>query len=100
MSYRTLFFLVLLGLASCKERQLPNQEMIDLLKVSARVDHNHENVFSPEAMIEYCDSIVTCYCLHVGIVLTINMVWKVLKHGWKVQNIEWKVSNFNGKVGN
>jgi hypothetical protein len=59
MPYRTLFFLVLLGLASCKQRQLPNQEMIDLLKVSARFDHNHENVFSPEAMIEFCDSIVS-----------------------------------------
>ena len=33
--------------------------MIDLLKVSARFDHNHENVFSPEAIIEYCDSIVS-----------------------------------------
>lgn len=46
-------------LVSCKERRLPNQEMIDLLKESARIDHDHENVFSPEAMVEYCDSIVS-----------------------------------------
>ncbi|GGA82075.1 CRTAC1 family protein [Puia dinghuensis] len=58
MSYRTLLFFVLLGLASCKDKPLPNQEMIDLLKASAKLDHNHENVFSPEAMIEYCDSVL------------------------------------------
>ena len=48
-----------LGLASCKDRHLPNQEMVDLLKIAAKTDHNHENVFSPEAMIEYCDSILS-----------------------------------------
>jgi hypothetical protein len=58
MFNRVLLFVVLTGLASCGEKQHPNQEMIDLLKVSARYDRNHENVFSPEAMIEYCDSIV------------------------------------------
>jgi VCBS repeat protein/ASPIC/UnbV protein len=58
MYYRVLFLGVLLSLASCRHKQLPNQEMIDLLKVSAKTDHNHENVFSPEAMIEYCDSIL------------------------------------------
>ncbi|HTR29569.1 MAG TPA: CRTAC1 family protein [Puia sp.] len=50
--------LVLLAVASCKDRPLPNQEMIDLLKAAAKFDHNRENVFSPEAMIEYCDSIL------------------------------------------
>jgi len=59
MFHRVLLFIVFIGLASCREKQHPNQEMIDLLKVSARFDHNHENVFSPEAMIEYCDSIVS-----------------------------------------
>ena len=58
MSYRIFFFLALLVPVSCRHRPLPNQEMIDLLKVSARFDHNHENVFSPEAMIEYCDSVL------------------------------------------
>jgi len=59
MSYRILVFCVLLGLVSCKDKRLPNQDMIDLLKESARIDHNHENIFSPEAMIGYCDSILS-----------------------------------------
>jgi hypothetical protein len=58
MPRRLLLFLALLALASCKERSHPNQEMIDLLKVSAKFDHNPENVFSPEAMVEYCDSVL------------------------------------------
>lgn len=59
MRYRVLIAWGLFILVSCKERRLPNQEMIDLLKESARIDHDHENVFSPEAMVEYCDSIVS-----------------------------------------
>src|SRR6187399_2968017 len=59
MSYRILLLWTLIALASCKGKQLPNQEMIDLLKESARIDHDHDNVFSPEAMVEYCDSVVT-----------------------------------------
>jgi len=58
MRYRLLLFLALSSLFSCKDGHLPNQEMINLLKVSAREDHNRENVFAPEAMIEYCDSIL------------------------------------------
>ncbi len=50
--------LTLLAVASCKHKQLPNQDMIDLLKASAKFDYNHENVFSPEAMVEYCDSVL------------------------------------------
>jgi hypothetical protein len=59
MTTRLLLLFLLIGMAACKDNHLPNQEMIDLLKVSARFDHNHENVFSPEAMIEYCDSILS-----------------------------------------
>ena len=58
MSRRLPLFLALLALASCKDGTHPNQEMIDLLKVSAKFDHNHENVFSPEAVVEYCDSVL------------------------------------------
>src|SRR5215472_5596123 len=58
MTCRMLLLLPLLALAACRERTLPNQEMIDLLKESAKNDHNHENVFSPEAMVEYCDSML------------------------------------------
>src|SRR5450631_2333233 len=42
----------------CKHKDLPNQSMIDLLAVCAQYDHNPENVFSPEAIIESCDSIL------------------------------------------
>ena len=52
-------FFLLIGLASCEDKPLPNQEMIDLLKVSARYEHNHENIFSPEAVIAYNDSILS-----------------------------------------
>jgi len=58
MRYRVMFLLSVLFVAACKDKPLPNQEMIDLLKASAKTDHNHENVFSPEAKIEYCDSIL------------------------------------------
>jgi hypothetical protein len=58
MNYRMRIFVVLLFFVSCKSKPLPNQEMIDLLKEAAKADHNHENVFSPEAMVEYCDSIL------------------------------------------
>ena len=59
MVYRIILLMVIAGMSACKDKRLPNQEMIDLLKVSARIDHNPLNVFSPEAMIEYCDSIVS-----------------------------------------
>jgi len=60
MYFRVTILLLMLFVAACKgkSRPLPNQEMIDLLKESAKTDHNHENVFSPEAVIEYCDSIL------------------------------------------
>jgi len=48
-----LFFLV-----ACTNKPLPNQDMIDLLKTAASIDHNHNNPFSPEATIEYCDSVI------------------------------------------
>ncbi len=44
---------------SCNHKPpLPNQEMIDLLKISEENDYNAENVFSPNAIIESCDSIL------------------------------------------
>lgn len=53
---RTIVIVILAGIVSCKQRSLPNQEMIDLLKLSAKADHNPDNVFSPEAIVEQCDS--------------------------------------------
>ena len=58
MRNRLLAIGIILAVTSCRHHPLPNQEMIDLLKVSAKTDHNHNNVFSPEAMIEYCDSLL------------------------------------------
>ncbi|MDP4247145.1 MAG: CRTAC1 family protein [Bacteroidota bacterium] len=44
----------------CKQppKALPNQEMIDLLKVSEAYDFNPQNVFSPGAKVKSCDSIL------------------------------------------
>jgi hypothetical protein len=55
---RSWLLIVLFVLAACKNKPLPNQAMIDLLKTAAKNDHNYENVFSPEAMIEHCDSVL------------------------------------------
>jgi tetratricopeptide (TPR) repeat protein len=43
---------------SCKSKPLPNQGMIDLLKEAQRNFQNPENVFSPEAVVKYTDSII------------------------------------------
>jgi tetratricopeptide (TPR) repeat protein len=58
MFQKASILLVLIFLASCHEKPLPNQSMIDLLKIAAKNDHNAANVFSPEAMIEQCDSLL------------------------------------------
>jgi len=43
---------------SCKSKPLPNQGMIDLLKEAQRNYQNPENVFSPESVVKYTDSII------------------------------------------
>src|SRR6185312_11069276 len=43
---------------SCKQKELPNQSMIDLLKSAEKFDYNADNVFSPAAVMERCDSII------------------------------------------
>ncbi len=45
-------------LNACKPKALPNQEMIDLLKVARENDNNHENVFAPEAIVKFNDSVI------------------------------------------
>src|SRR5947209_392453 len=49
---------LLLVFGSCRNKPLPNQEMIDLLKVSARIDHNHENIFSTEALVKKANALL------------------------------------------
>ncbi len=48
----------ILFLASCTHRQVPNQAMVDLLKISEKNDYNANNVFSPRAILKSCDSIL------------------------------------------
>ncbi|MEI9943571.1 MAG: VCBS repeat-containing protein [Chitinophagaceae bacterium] len=56
------FFLVLIIFGfSCKNKPLPNQEMIDLLKATATYEDNHENPFSPEAFVPYADSMISAH---------------------------------------
>src|ERR1700759_5814535 len=43
---------------SCRQKSLPNQEMIDLLKEAEKYNDNPANVFAPEAIIRSCDSIL------------------------------------------
>ena len=44
--------------ASCRQKPLPNQEMIDLLKEAEKYNNNPANVFAPEAIVRSCDSIL------------------------------------------
>lgn len=51
-------FMMILVISSCKQRPLPNQEMIDLLKKIQKNNYNPENNFSPEAVVKYSDSVI------------------------------------------
>ncbi len=53
-----LFSIAFFLYASCKHKSLPNQAMIDLLKASEKYGDNPDNIFSPEAKIKFCDSIL------------------------------------------
>ncbi|MDP4260804.1 MAG: CRTAC1 family protein, partial [Bacteroidota bacterium] len=55
-----LFIIPVFLFFGCKQppKALPNQEMIDLLKVSEAYDFNPQNVFSPGAKVKSCDSIL------------------------------------------
>lgn len=58
MYSRVVIFLLLLFMASCKGKPLPNQEMIDLLEDAQKADDNPGNVFAPQALIRSYDSIL------------------------------------------
>ena len=65
MFKRFIYFLISLFIAgivfafiSCRHKYLPNQEMINLLQVAAKFDNNPENIYSPEAIIKFNDSIL------------------------------------------
>ncbi len=50
--------LIAFFLVSCKHTTLPNQYMIDLLKVAAQNFNNPDNVFSPESVVKRCDAVI------------------------------------------
>ena len=43
---------------SCKSKTHPNQSMIDLLKEAETNYNSPDNVFSPDAVVIYCDPIL------------------------------------------
>jgi tetratricopeptide (TPR) repeat protein len=53
-----LAFVVSILFFSCKQKPLPNQGMIDLLKTAEKNYQNPENLFSPEAVVKYTDSVI------------------------------------------
>jgi hypothetical protein len=53
-----LLFMLSLFFISCKHTEVPNKYMIDLLKNAKEYDNNPNNIFSPEAMLRSCDSII------------------------------------------
>ncbi|HVU53402.1 MAG TPA: CRTAC1 family protein [Puia sp.] len=60
MLYRMPFFLLFLFFVACKgkDKPLPNQEMIDLLKDAREYDDNPANIFAPAAIVRSCDSVL------------------------------------------
>jgi len=54
----SLFFILLLLFVSCKDKPLPNQEMISLLQAAEKYENNPQNIFCPEAIIKFSDSII------------------------------------------
>jgi tetratricopeptide (TPR) repeat protein len=60
MSYRgiRLVFFLLFFIFSCRNKPLPNQAMINLLKTAEKFDNNPENIFCPKAVIKFSDSII------------------------------------------
>jgi hypothetical protein len=53
-----LFFILPLFFISCRQKELPNQDMIDLLKAAEKNDYNYDNVFSPGAIAAFYDSVI------------------------------------------
>ena len=54
----SLFIIWLFFFVSCKNKPLPNQEMINLLQSADKYEDNPENIFCPEAILRYSDSLL------------------------------------------
>jgi len=57
LKFERLFILIFLFM-SCTHIERPNQEMIELLKACEKFQFNPNNIFSPEAIIKSCDSML------------------------------------------
>src|SRR3954467_14634617 len=53
-----IFFSVLFYTCNHKDKRLPNQAMIDLLKQADEKYKSPDNIFCPEAVVKLCDSIL------------------------------------------
>ena len=53
-----IFFAMSIFTGSCKQKAMPNEYMIDLLKTAEKNDYNPHNIFSPEAIVKFSDSIL------------------------------------------
>ncbi len=56
----SVIWVVLLSMffVSCKQKAVPNGYMVDLLKSAEENDYNPDNIFSPGAIVNSCDSII------------------------------------------
>src|SRR5690348_8604533 len=53
-----LLFFIVLFFSCCQHKKVPNQEMVTLLQSAAKYDINPENVYCPEAIIKFNDSVL------------------------------------------
>lgn len=59
LKYRIGYGLILvIFIFSCQRKPLPNQQMIDLLQECVKYENNPQNIFCPEAVIRFSDSIL------------------------------------------
>jgi tetratricopeptide (TPR) repeat protein len=54
----SLLFFIVLFFPFCQHKKVPNQEMVTLLQSAAKYDISPENVYCPEAIIKFNDSIL------------------------------------------
>jgi len=57
---------------SCRHKELPNQEMMTLLQSAAKYEDNPENIYCPEAMIKFCDSVLNNSSIDTGLLKAQN----------------------------
>ena len=58
LKFRLVFFIPVVCFVFCNDKPQPNKEIIQLLQAANEYDNNPKNIFSPEANIEFYDSIL------------------------------------------